>query len=58
VLPPGVVLQLDEGHEASNQTNPEPCTVAGTEYNHGQQVGCALNLGLEFQENDKFKGNK
>ncbi|XP_021931913.1 uncharacterized protein LOC110835714 [Zootermopsis nevadensis] len=38
VLPPGVVLQLEDTQEALNQTNAEPCTVAGAEYNHGQQV--------------------
>ena len=44
MLPPGVALQLDDTQDAANQTNPEPCTVAGTEYGHGQQVRWALNL--------------
>ncbi|XP_069696747.1 von Willebrand factor C and EGF domain-containing protein [Periplaneta americana] len=38
VLPPGVILQLEDAQETLNQTNPDPCTVAGTQYNHGQQV--------------------
>lgn len=45
LLPPGIVLQLEDTQEAANQTNPEPCSVAGTEYNHGQQVS-TLTLSL------------
>jgi hypothetical protein len=45
LLPPGIVLQLEGTQEAANQTNPEPCSVAGTEYNHGQQVS-TLTLSL------------
>jgi len=44
MLPPGVALHLDDAQDAANQTNPEPCTVAGREYGHGQQVRGALNL--------------
>jgi hypothetical protein len=34
VLPASVVVQ----QEASNQSDPDPCSVAGTTYSHGQQV--------------------
>ncbi|XP_023727393.1 kielin/chordin-like protein [Cryptotermes secundus] len=34
VLPSGIVVQ----QEASNQSDPDPCSVAGTTYSHGQQV--------------------
>jgi hypothetical protein len=46
VLPPGVTLQLEDAQDASNQTIPEPCAVAGTEYGHGQQVQCTSNSRL------------
>ncbi|XP_068084311.1 kielin/chordin-like protein [Anabrus simplex] len=37
-LPPGIELQLEESPEGANQSNPEPCTVAGVQFMHGQQV--------------------
>ena len=55
MLPPGVALQLDDALDAGNKTSPEPepCAVAGTEYGHGQQVGC-----VDIQWNDKYRENK
>ena len=55
MLPPVVALQLDDLQDAANQTNPEPCTVAGTEYGHGQQVGCALNSRFSRKTSSKEK---